>query len=268
MENVILARSRTNFYHQIYKEFNNSIYIKSDPLELVYILEGHKEYISFITAIFSYGRVNSIKKFLKKFFISIGRDPFNINSTFDKDIYYRFQNSKDIKILVSLLKYVYTNFNSLENFFLSFSNNLELAYTKFIEFARTYGANRSAGRGYYFLFPKDNYLTSKRYNMFFRWMVRKDSIDLGLWKNYSPKELKYPLDTHILNFAYNTGLIKYKQCNYKNINALDKYFKKISSNDPVKFDFSLTRLGIIYKCKFIYSDSCRFCPYNNSCIYN
>jgi uncharacterized protein (TIGR02757 family) len=38
----------------------------------------------------------------------------------------------------------------------------------------------------------------KRLNRFLRWVVRTDSIDLGVWTRVSPLRLIVPLDTHVV----------------------------------------------------------------------
>ncbi len=38
----------------------------------------------------------------------------------------------------------------------------------------------------------------KRLNLFLRWMVRRDALDLGVWTRVSPAQLIVPLDTHVI----------------------------------------------------------------------
>ena len=38
----------------------------------------------------------------------------------------------------------------------------------------------------------------KRLNLFLRWMVRRDALDLGVWTRVSPAKLIVPLDTHVI----------------------------------------------------------------------
>jgi len=45
------------YYEDLYNKYNNITYIKTDPIELVYTLDGNKEYVAFISSIFSYGKV-------------------------------------------------------------------------------------------------------------------------------------------------------------------------------------------------------------------
>ena len=45
----------------------------------------------------------------------------------------------------------------------------------------------------------------KRLNLFLRWMVRKDVVDLGVWTGLSPSRLIVPLDTHVVRLGNACG---------------------------------------------------------------
>lgn len=258
----------TEFYEYIYEKYNNRVYISSDPIELVYKIEGNKEFIALVSSLFSYGKVENIKNFLIKFFNNFGGDPFNIREPSNmNNLYYRFQKFNDIKILIELIVYIYKNYGSLENIFINFSNVLEEAFTKFTKFAKEFGKTKGAGNGYFSLFPVGEGLYSKRLNMFLRWMIRKDNIDLGLWHNYRASELKYPMDTHIIRFALSRNIIRSKQNNVRNVNMITDYFKKFSYDDPVKYDFALTRQGLFYKCTFKKELNCNYCADYKDCLF-
>lgn len=48
---------------------------------------------------------------------------------------------------------------------------------------------------------------NKKIHMLRRWMVRNDGkVDLGLWKNISPRDLIIPLDVHVHRTAVNLGI--------------------------------------------------------------
>ncbi|MBK9290893.1 MAG: TIGR02757 family protein [Bacteroidetes bacterium] len=82
---------------------------------------------------------------------------------------------------------------------------------------------------------------SKRMNMYFRWMVRKDSsgIDFGLWKGVSASTLICPLDVHSGRMARALGLIAEKQDNWSAACRLTESLKKFDTDDPVKYDIAL-----------------------------
>ncbi|CAI8338158.1 MAG: Uncharacterised protein [Bacteroidota bacterium] len=82
--------------------------------------------------------------------------------------------------------------------------------------------------------------------MFLRWMVRNDNagVDLGIWKNISPRLLSCPLDVHSGNVARALGLLKRKQNDLAAVQELDAALRKLDPNDPVKYDFALFGLGV------------------------
>ena len=85
----------------------------------------------------------------------------------------------------------------------------------------------------------------KKLNLMFRWMVRKDGIDLGLWDFIPSSMLIIPTDTHIYQFALKHGITQRKTADIKTAIEITNFFKQFSENDPVKYDFCITRPGII-----------------------
>jgi len=84
----------------------------------------------------------------------------------------------------------------------------------------------------------------KRLNLFLRWMVRNDRVDPGGWDGIPASKLIIPLDTHMYRFASLLGLTERKQADLATAMEITAEFAKMSPEDPVKYDFALTRLGI------------------------
>lgn len=255
------------FWEHIYSQYTRAEFIGTDPIIFPSTIDGNKEYISLVSSLFAYGRVNSIQDFLKKFFYRYGNDPFDTDNS-EAKLYYRFQTAEDIRLLVTLIKGIYLQYGSVQNFFVNLSDSLEKALEGFLDYARGFGAENNAGRGYFFLFPKYGKSGLKRLRMFLRWMVRKDDVDFGLWGAYKTGELLYPPDTHILRFAKNFGIISSEANSHRNARLITDYFKTIDKQDPVKYDFAITRLGMLNSCKFKRSVSCEVCGLKNGCLFN
>jgi len=103
-------------------------------------------------------------------------------------------------------------------------------------------------RGYGFLIGKVTTKTKgagalKRWMMFLRWMVRKDEIDMGLWKGVDRADLIMPLDTHTFKVGHRLGLLKRKSYDLQAAIELTQTLKKFDGKDPLKYDFALYRLG-------------------------
>jgi uncharacterized protein (TIGR02757 family) len=85
----------------------------------------------------------------------------------------------------------------------------------------------------------------KRLFMYFRWMVRKDNIDLGLWDFISPQDLIIPLDTHIFRVANELALTSKRTASLRTAIEITDNLKRYSKDDPVKYDWGLSHIGII-----------------------
>jgi uncharacterized protein (TIGR02757 family) len=100
-------------------------------------------------------------------------------------------------------------------------------------------------------------------------MVRKkDGIDLGLWRSIEPSELIIPLDTHVSRIAYAIGLTESRLQTWKTALGVTASLAKLDPEDPVKYDFSLCRLGILKECTDRLTESkCNLCQLKDICRY-
>ena len=92
-------------------------------------------------------------------------------------------------------------------------------------------------------FP-DKRSACKRLNLYLRWMVRQDRVDPGGWSKVPISKLIIPLDTHMHKICLVLNLTRRKQADMRTVMDITHAFKKIAPEDPVKYDFALTRLGI------------------------
>ena len=82
-------------------------------------------------------------------------------------------------------------------------------------------------------------------NLYIRWMVRRDSLDLGLWKDISPSSLVMPIDTHVAKISRNLGLTQRTQADWKMAEEVTQSLKLFDPRDPVKYDFALCHWGML-----------------------
>lgn len=85
----------------------------------------------------------------------------------------------------------------------------------------------------------------KRLNLFLRWMVRRDQIDPGGWESLGAHRLIMPVDVHIHRVSRRLGLTRRKGANLKTAEQITARLRRICPEDPLKFDFALTRPGIL-----------------------
>jgi uncharacterized protein (TIGR02757 family) len=85
----------------------------------------------------------------------------------------------------------------------------------------------------------------KRMNLFLRWVCRPDDgVDLGLWP-VSPARLLLPLDTHLLAAASLLGFTQRTVADLRTVREVTDGFRRVCPEDPCRYDFALTRLGIL-----------------------
>ena len=84
----------------------------------------------------------------------------------------------------------------------------------------------------------------KRLLLWLRWMIRKDEVDLGAWQGVDTALLVVPLDTHLHRIGVQMGLTKRRSADMRTALEITEAFRSIAPEDPVRYDFALTRLGI------------------------
>lgn len=108
----------------------------------------------------------------------------------------------------------------------------------------------------------------KRWMMFTRWMVRPDDgVDLGLWPQIPPSILLMPLDRHISRIARNLGLTRRATDDWKTAEEITAALRRLSPDDPVRYDFALCHLGISGDCTHGRNpEGCAICALRDVCI--
>jgi uncharacterized protein (TIGR02757 family) len=109
-----------------------------------------------------------------------------------------------------------------------------------------YGRRRLPGRAgvrFFFPSPRDG-SACKRLNLYLRWMVRRDGVDLGVWRGVDPAALVIPLDAHIYTIARRVGLTRYRSPGWPMAVDITRRLRRLDPRDPVKYDFAFHRMGL------------------------
>jgi len=228
-------------------------YDKPDPL---LVASRYKdEYIILLCALFAYGKASMIVKFLDTLdFSLLDASDEKIDKELDS-FYYRFQTSEDIKMVFKTFKKLKKLYNLNKLFLEGYSkNNSTLEGLDFI-ISKIHEVANYKSQGFTFLVSsplkrdKEGNIKEignapyKRWNMFLRWMVRSDELDLGLWSGIDKKDLILPLDTHTFNVSKKLGLLSRKTYDLKSAIEITNKLKEFDNNDPIKYDFALYRIG-------------------------
>ncbi|MCX5807381.1 MAG: TIGR02757 family protein [Proteobacteria bacterium] len=238
--------------------------MNNDPVEFMHRYENviDKEIAGFLASQFAYGKIDIFKRFLTSIFEHMGINLLTFIkkgdfSGFD-GLYYRFQKDKDIIDLFNVLKRIIDEFGSIGNMIRHFykGNTRETLWK-----AREHYFENNNELTFFFPKPlKSNPL--KRWNLYFRWMVRKDEVDSGLWDFIDKKNLIIPLDTHIFKISKCLGWTGCKTPTYRAAKEITEVLKEFSPDDPLKYDLLLCHMvGIKAECTGNKTAECR-----NKCI--
>ena len=220
----------------------------SRPDPIMPAREHHDEYIALLCALFGYGRADSIIKFLYSLdFSLLDATETQIEKEL-KSFYYRFQNGDDVVEIFRTLHRLKQE-NSLEElFYRGYREEQSVVSGLNSVIGSMQSINQYESRGYSFLVGREVTKTKgnsamKRWMMYLRWMVRKDNIDMGLWRKIDKKDLIVPLDTHTFNVSKKLGLLTRKSYDLEAALELTKTLKTFDKTDPIKYDFALYRIG-------------------------
>lgn len=230
------------------EKYETADFIKDDPIQFPHRYQRKEdiEIAGFLASLFAYGRREIFIEKLNKLFSLMGKSPYEyvLNGKFDlKELNYRFFKTEDIAGFLYVLHNLYKNDGGLSGLFQKAykSGNL-MQYVCDYFYSH---APETAGAGFYFGIPNPSKGGAmKRMWMFLRWMVRKSSVDLGIWDFIPMSELKIPVDTHVARISRELGLLKRNANDNKAVDELSAILAQFSPADPVKYDFALFGYGV------------------------
>jgi len=237
----------------LYENLNRRKFVHPDPLEFLYDYPDvrDREIVALVASTLAYGRVNQILRSVGKILALLGsptrfvqtESVESMTETF-ASFKHRFTTGRDMALLLYSLKGILKEYGSLENCFVSgFKEDDETiipALEKFVNKMVALGCGNGSG----VIADPGKGSACKRLNLFLRWMVRNDDVDPGGWTSIPPSKLIIPLDTHMHNISRMLGITTRKQANMQTALEITEAFKSICPDDPVKYDFCLTRYGI------------------------
>lgn len=288
-----IKRTLKRYLDRLYNTFDLH-YLSPDPLEFVHRFKDPRdqEVVGLIASALAYGQVGRILKSIRDILERMEGRPYKFAINFNprRDVkrfngfIHRFHNGKDIACLVYFARQMIEISGSIGNFFLEGyrpeDKDIKHALIDFSKRALSldptpiYGPAKRGGpgglnkNGVSSFFPSpENGSPCKRLNLYLRWMVRSDGLDLGLWKEVSPAKLIIPLDTHIARISQNIGLTRRKTPDWKMAEEITEDLKALDPEDPVKYDFALCRLGILDRCpRRVDRKRCERCLIKEVCI--
>lgn len=270
---------------KLYTKYNHPEFIPPDPLQFLYKYSNpaDREVVGFLSAELAYGRVEQIEKSLNDLFGRMGASPYAFVRNFSeadreklKDFKHRFTSGSDISDLLQVLRDVLDEKGCIESYFLlgyqETDENIISALARFCNSLLDRFVNRNNGavtKGLRYLLPDPAAGSAcKRLNLFLRWMVRKDEVDIGLWSSIDKTKLIVPVDVHMERLCRILGLHSRKTASLLSAVEITESFAKIEPADPVKYDFSLSRIGILKDCNGNLRPKCHDCELLEFCSRN
>ena len=259
--------------------------VVEDPIDCVraYSSSADREIAAFVAAGLAFGRVASIKASVRAVLAPMGPSPAAYVRRFEParelprlaPFVHRWTRGRDVAALFVILRHMLDSAGSLEAFFLQgdvpaapdIRPGLEsfCARARAVDLRPVYG--RPAARpGAHGFFPLPSAGSAcKRLNLFLRWMVRRDAVDLGVWTRVSPARLTIPLDVHVIRVGRCLGLTPYASPGWRMAASITASLRQIDPSDPVKYDFALCHLGMEGLCGFRTPAGDSRCPLRGVC---
>ncbi len=268
----------------LYASFNHAD-SATDPIQIVRRFDrpDDREVVGFCAGALAFGRVASVLQSIERLLAIMGDHPAEYVRRFDPrrdapafaHLVHRWTRGPDLVALVWLLAQMIDRSGSIEGFFLDGYDpsavDVESAVDSFSTRALALDMKAAYGRvprrpGVCYFFPRPSAGSAcKRLNLFLRWMVRKDALDLGVWPRVSPAKLIVPLDTHVIRVGRCLRLTKYTSPGWRMAREITASLRVLDPADPVRYDFSLCHLGMMNACGFNRTQGDSQCPLRGVC---
>jgi uncharacterized protein (TIGR02757 family) len=239
-----------------------------DPIELVhrYSRPLDQEVVGLLASSVAYGRVDLFKPRLAKLLERFGPSPseFARNASpreimlATADFNYRMTGPGDIGALLAAGGSAQNRFGSIGSLarqcFDVSDGSLREALDRMvstlwqIDLQAFIGQKKLSRRLAHLVASPGGSSACKRLNLYVRWMVRgPDGVDLGLW-NLPTSALVIPLDTHVHRISRFLGLTRRTDLSWRTAEDITARLRHLDPEDPVKYDFALSHLGISGGC--------------------
>ena len=243
---------------RLFSLYHDRQWVHPDPLEFLYLYreKRDREIVGLIASSLAYGRVAQILKSVSAVLEKMGSSPCDFvlastDSRLEKTFVgfkHRFSTEKDLVNLLRGAGSVCGHYGSLYDCFMQAYRDRQDTVHEALCFLVSELRKASGGAANSLLPFPERGSACKRLHLFLRWMVREDCVDPGGWRDVSPRKLIVPLDTHMHRICSQLHMTARKQGDLRTAMEITHGFRELAPEDPVKYDFVLTRLGIRKDC--------------------
>ena len=257
----------------------------TDPIQVVrrFAAPADREVVGFVASALAFGRVASVMQSIERVLEVLGPSPAAFVQGFRpaRDgvalarVVHRWTRGPDLVALLLVLRGILTRSGSIEAFFGEGDSpsspdvgpGLESFSRRALEVDLAPAYGRVPPRpGVCYFFPRPSSGSAcKRLNLFLRWMVRRDGIDLGVWRSPAPSRLIVPLDVHLVRMGRCLGLTRYRSPGWRMAAEITAALRRIDPDDPVRFDFALCHLSMTGGCGLNRPSGDSHCPLRGFC---
>lgn len=252
--------------------------LSSDPVEFAHRYRNSEdiEAAAFAAASFAFGAVPQIRAFLERLFAALSPSPHAaltarrpVAASRTASLRHRFISPEGVHRFLLAVRAAYLRHGTLEALYRSGMREGDARGNlgRFLSFFReAWGEGLPRERN--FLFPDPRLGSAcKRHHLFLRWMVRSgDGVDLGIWRSVPPSLLLVPVDTHMARLARCLGLTGRSAADWRAAEEITAAFRAVCPEDPVRYDYALTRIGILGECTARRPGTCGRCPLAPLCL--
>ncbi len=245
-------RRLKEYLEEVYSCYNTPEFIRSDPLEIVreYDDPDEREVVALLTSALAYGRVASIKNSVRDLLDRLDGHPGAfLRDTSEAGIRdtcagfrHRFTGEEKMGKLLTGIRAALGEYGGLQTCFQCHVSEDDPTLTGAL--ARFVEELTQDRMGIAHLLPSpEGGSACKRLWLFLRWMVRDDCVDPNGWE-LDPSGLLIPLDAHMTRICRVLGMMDRSQADLKAALEATRSFRRICPDDPVKYDFALTRVAM------------------------
>lgn len=239
---------------RLFAEYNKREYVHPDPLEFLYDYNRleDREIAGLVASCLAYGRVAQILKSTSLVLGHMQPSPYAFLMKSSKKsllslfsgFKHRFTTGEQMASMLWSIRKAIKKHGSLNRCFLSYLEENDLSIIPALSYFVGELFERDSPCRNFLVPSPDRGSACKRLNLYLRWMVRHDDVDPGGWEDVPASKLIIPLDVHMHRIGRMFNMTERKQADLKAALEITNAFKELSPEDPVKYDFALTRFGI------------------------
>ncbi|MBN1425205.1 TIGR02757 family protein [Candidatus Fermentibacteria bacterium] len=236
---------------RLYSDLNRRTLARTDPVSFLYGYENplDREIVALISSGLAYGRVIQIARSVSRVLAGMPH-PQEMASRGDLDqlartlrgFRHRFTTSDEVVALLQGIRGVVHRYGSLKECMMA---GLQQRDTTTLDALKRFVTELNPqGHATSLLASPMLGSACKRLHLFLRWLVRHDDVDPGGWEDVGAWRLVVPMDTHMFRVATRLGLTLRSCADGAAALEVTGAFRAVRPDDPVRYDFALTRLAM------------------------